>query len=180
MSLLLKQLVSLTTSRRSSPGSTKVMSTHLWGFHGTRTHRKQRRAVHGQLNDLDGGVVAGLDGGVGGEGHLGQADGRDHGEAHVPGAVVGAVGAEAHVDVEEGRGVALEPARLEGEGAARRGPVCAVCCRWVATACGGEMSMSAYVSEGPCDGRCHGGGRSNKASKDRGRGDLHGYIHCMP
>lgn len=122
-----------------------------------KTHRKQRRAVHGELDDLDGGVVPRLHGGVGRQGDLGQADrprvgvlgrpqdleGRDHGEAHVPGPVVGPVGAEAHVDVEEGRGVALEPARLEGEGAARRGPVGAVCRRRVAAACVGD-TLSAY------------------------------------
>lgn len=144
--------------------------------------------MHGELNDLDGGVVPRLDGGVCGERHLGQADGarvgvlagpedlegRDHGEAHVPGAIVRAVGAEAHVDVEEGGGVALEPARLEGEGAARRGPVGAVCCRWVAAACGGDGYVSLCVSPrggararavrmaGGLLGRYHGGGRSNK------------------
>lgn len=124
------------------------------------THGEQRRAVHGELDDLDGGVIARLDGRVGGERDLGQADGarvgvlagaqdlegRHHGEAHVPGAVVWPVGAEAHVDVEEGRGVALEPAWLEGECAARRGPVCAVCCCWVATAWEGNMPCQLICS----------------------------------
>lgn len=113
------------------------------------THREQSRAVHGDLDDLDGGVVAGLDGGVGRQRHLGQAhgarvgvlgraqdlEGADHGEAHVRGPAVRAVGAEAQVHVHEGRGVALEPARLEGDGAAGRGPVGPVRCRWVATTC---------------------------------------------
>lgn len=115
--------------------------------------------MHGKLNNLDGGVVAGRDGGVGRQGHLWQAhrarvgvlagpqdlEGRDHGEAHVPGAIVGTVGAEAHVNVEEGGGVALEPARLEGDGAACCGPVCAVCCCWVAAACGGRWYVSLFV-----------------------------------
>lgn len=131
------------------------------------TYRKQRRAVHGKLNNLDGGVVAGRDGGVGRQRDLGQAhrarvgvlgwaedlEGRDHGEAHVPGAIVGTVGAEAHVDVEEGCGVALEPARLEGDGAACRGPVCAVCCCWVAAACGGRWYVSLFVPEAFCAAR---------------------------
>lgn len=113
--------------------------------------------MHGNLNDLDGGVVARLDGGVAGQRHLGQADGArvgvlgwaqdlegaDHGVAHVLGPAAGAVGAEAQVHVDEGRGVALEPAGLEGDGAAGRGPVGAVCRRGVATACG--MSVLVFV-----------------------------------
>lgn len=115
---------------------------------GQATYREQGRAVHSRLHDLDGGVVARLDGGVGREGHLGQAhgarvgvlgraqdlEGADHGVAHVLGPAARAVGAEAQVDVHECRGVALEPARLEGDGAAGRGPVGAVCCYGVATA----------------------------------------------
>lgn len=117
--------------------------------------------MHGQLHDLDGGVIARLDGHVGGQGHLREADrarvgvlggpqdleGRDHGEAHVPGPAVGPVGAEAHVDIQESRGVALEPARLEGDGAACRGPVGAVCCCWVAAAwgrCGVSLLFSSW------------------------------------
>jgi hypothetical protein len=41
--------------------------------------------------------------------------------------------------------VALEPARLEGDRAACRGPVCAVCCCWVATACGGEGCLCQLI-----------------------------------
>lgn len=101
------------------------------------TYVVERGAVHGQLDDLDGGQVAGLDGDVGRQGHLREADGarvgvragaedlegRYHGEAHVLGPAVGPVGAKAHVDVNERRRVALEPARLEGDGAALCRPV---------------------------------------------------------
>lgn len=164
MSVLLKQLVSLTRPMRGSPGSAKVMSTHYhhtrqvswgWCFLGERgeTNRVQRGAVQGQLDDLDGCVVASLDGGVDREGHLGQADGArvgvargaddlegvDHGVAHVGRAVeagseLGPFVAEAHVDVDEGRRVALEPAWLEGDGAACCRPEGAVCCRGHAAA----------------------------------------------
>lgn len=117
---------------------------------GKKAYRKQGRTVHGNLNDLDRGVVARLDGRVGGQRHLGQAHGArvgvlgrpedldraDHGEAHVLRAAVRAIRAEAQVHVHEGRRVALEPARLEGDGAACGGPVCPICCCWVATACG--------------------------------------------
>lgn len=119
--------------------------------------------MHSKLNNLNSSIIARLNSRVGGQRDLRKADGarvrvlagpedlegRHHGEAHVPGPIVGPVGAEAHVDVEEGRGVALEPARLEGEGAACRGPVCAVCCCWVATAW--EDVLSAYMF-GACDG----------------------------
>jgi hypothetical protein len=53
-------------------------------------------------------------------------DGHE-GEGHVWWAVVGAAGAEAHVHVEEGCCMSLEPARLEGDGAALDGPGGAVC-----------------------------------------------------
>lgn len=162
------------------------------------TYGEERCAVHGELDHLDGGVVAGLDGRVARQRHLGQADGarvgvlagaenlegRHHGEAHVLGTAAGAVGAEAHVDVEEGRGVALEPAWLEGDGAACCGPVSPVCCCWVATACerclvsfellsfalAMKLGLSRYRTTG----------RSNKVHMDHGLGNSHGYIHCMP
>lgn len=100
------------------------------------------------LHDLDRCVVARRYGGVGWQGHLGQThgarvrvragaddlEGRDHGEAHVFGAAVGSIGAEAQVDVQEGCLVALEPARLEGDGAALSGPVCSVCGCWITAA----------------------------------------------
>ena len=87
--------------------------------------------MHRRLDDLNGCLVAGLNGGVGREGHLRQTDGawvgvpggaddlegRHHVEGHVERDL-----AEAHVDVEEGGGVALEPAGLDGDGAAADGP----------------------------------------------------------
>lgn len=48
----------------------------------------------------------------------------EHGQHGV--AVVKGLVAETHVDVEEGEGVAGEPARLDGDGAAFEGPFCAV------------------------------------------------------
>jgi len=101
---------------------------------------EETRAVDGHLDDLDGGIVTDVHGGVGREGDLRQAEGAGvgsvagtvdledghHGEGHVGGTAVRAVGAEAEVDVEEGGAVALEPAGLEGEGAAEEGPGCAV------------------------------------------------------
>ena len=148
ISVLLKQFVSFTSARRESPGSTKVMSTHC--KHGQKivfpvhilsrkhlgkkkeTYRIKRSTMHGQLNQLNRRVHAGLDGQVGGQRHLGQAHGarvgvlagaedlerRDHGETHVERTAVGGVAADAEVDVHERGGVALEPARLEGDGAA--------------------------------------------------------------
>ena len=87
------------------------------------------------FNHLDGSVVADFDGRVDGEGHLREAecarvgvlgradelDAVEHGVGHVRGH-----GAETHVDVDVGGGVALEPARLEGDGAAFYGPFGAV------------------------------------------------------
>ena len=90
-------------------------------------YRVQRCPVKGRLHRLDGCVVPNLDGHVRGQRHLGQADGArvgvlagaddledgHHGEGHVGRAVVGSVGAEAQVHVEEGCRVALEPAGLQ-------------------------------------------------------------------
>lgn len=92
-----------------------------------KTYREERGAVHGQLDYLDGGVVADLDVRAGRERYLREADGagvgvlagaqdlegRYHGVAHVRRAAIGPVGAEAQVDVEERCGVALEPTWLE-------------------------------------------------------------------
>jgi len=83
--------------------------------------------VDSRLDDLDGGVVADVDGDVGRQWHLRQAkrarvravrraddleDGH-HGERHVE-----RHGADAQVDVDEGGLVAGEPTGLEGHGAA--------------------------------------------------------------
>lgn len=63
------------------------------------------------------------------EGIIGRAldgEGMDHGVGHVLRSVVRPVGAKAEIDVDDGEGVASEPAGLEGECAAGRGPICAV------------------------------------------------------
>ena len=65
----------------------------------------------------------------------------DHGEGHVGWSAVGPVGAESEIHVEEGGGVALEPAWLKGDGSAGCGPEGAVRCCWHAAACWGEMSV---------------------------------------
>lgn len=92
------------------------------------------------FDNLDRGEIARLDTRIDGQWHLGEADGAgvrvvcwaddleelDHGVGHVLGAVVGAVGAKAEVDLDVGEGVAAEPAGLEGDGAARGRPVCSV------------------------------------------------------
>lgn len=96
--------------------------------------------MHGQLDNLDRRLVARIHRGVLRQRHLRHADGagvrvprrppdlpyRLHHIAHVLGAIVGSVSAEADVDVHECRLVALEPAGLEGNRAACCGPVCPV------------------------------------------------------
>lgn len=110
--------------------------------------RVQGGAVHGQLNDLDGGLVAGGDAGPLRQRHLWQAYGPgvgvlarppqlEHGPhrvRHVRGPAIGSVGAEAQVDVCEGSLVALEPTGLPSDGAACRRPVSPILCCWNATA----------------------------------------------
>jgi hypothetical protein len=105
--------------------------------------------MQGQLDKLDRRVVAGLDAGAGGQGDLRQADGarvgvlagsddlegRYHRIRHVGRAVVGPVCSEAEIYIHEGRGMALEPAWLESDGATCRGPECAVSRRAHASAC---------------------------------------------
>lgn len=92
------------------------------------------------FHHLNGGIVTSLDTRVDGQRHLGQTDsarvrvcagaddleGRDHWVAHVLGPPVGPVGAVAEVDVDKGGLVALEPTRLDGDGAAGGGPEGAV------------------------------------------------------
>jgi len=95
----------------------------------------QRGAVDRGLNDLDCGVVAHVDRQVGWYGDLWQADrarvglgrgandleGRNHDVRHVRWNC-----SQAQVHVDEGRGVALEPAWLDGDGAAADGPFGAI------------------------------------------------------
>ena len=84
-----------------------------------------------RLDHLNGGIPADHGGIIRGQRHLRQTEGAGvrlaggagdledglHGQRHV-----GWEGAVAQVDVEEGGGVALEPAGLDGDGAARDGP----------------------------------------------------------
>lgn len=129
--------------------------------------------MHRQLDQLDGGVVAGRDVGAGREGHLRQADGarvrvlagaedlegRHHRVGHVGRAAVGPVGAEAEVHVDEGRQVALEPARLERHGAAGCWPVGAVCgCGYAAAWFEGEREAVRVTLPLRVSGRERGGG----------------------
>jgi len=80
------------------------------------SYRVERSTVNGQLDDLDGGFVARLNGRVGRQRNLWQTDGagirvlmrpknlerRDHWEGHVLRTAMRAVGAKAHVDIDEG------------------------------------------------------------------------------
>jgi len=59
---------------------------------------------------------------------------RNHGEGHVGRSIVRSVGAEAQIDVDEGSGVALEPAWLESDSTTGYGPLGAVGCCWHAAA----------------------------------------------
>lgn len=89
----------------------------------------------GRLNQLDCGVVTRADGDIGRQRHLwqthspgvrivGRADdeeGRDDGVAHIFRDF-----AEAEIDVDQGSGMAWEPARLEGDSTAADGPLSSV------------------------------------------------------
>lgn len=105
--------------------------------------RVEGSAVLGGLDNLDGGLVAGLDvcadgqrnlsetdgAGVGIVGRAEDLEGMDHGVAHVGRAAVNVgagIGAKAKIDLKERGEVAAEPAGLEGDGAAANGPVGAV------------------------------------------------------
>lgn len=93
--------------------------------------------MDGQLDNLDGRVVASLDRHVRWQRNLWQTHGariwvlagtenlewRNHWKTHVQGTTVGSLGADAHVDVKQCRCVALEPTWLESESAADRRPV---------------------------------------------------------
>lgn len=91
--------------------------------------------MNSRLDDLDRCLVARLDRRICRQGHLWQTEcarvrvpaGTQHLESrqHVEGHVKGLL-AEAHVDVEEGGGVPVEPAGLNGDGAASDWPFGAV------------------------------------------------------
>lgn len=96
--------------------------------------------MNGELDDLDSSVVTRVHRDVG-HGELGQANGTrvrvlagaedlersGQRERHVLRAAVRAVATEAHVDVNEGSCMTLEPAGLEGNGTAGGRPIGAVC-----------------------------------------------------
>lgn len=93
-----------------------------------------------EFDNLDGCVVAGLDGQILRERDLRKTDGsregvvgraedleaRDDVVGHVGRTAVGALGAEANVDVGECSLMASEPTWLEGNGSSDCGPVCSV------------------------------------------------------
>lgn len=106
-----------------------------------------------RFHDLNGRHVTGLDTDIGRQRHLRQTDssrvgvvrgtgdleGGNDRVAHVLGDL-----AEANVDIEQGRRVAWEPARLESDGAATDGPVGAILRSGHATACaGGQLLVGA-------------------------------------
>ena len=112
---------------------------HGTGEYEGSTYAVQRGAVLGDHDDLEGRVVADIHMRIGRQRDLGQADalvrvrvvagpeeadGPEDGVGHV-----GRVVAEAHVDVEEALGVALEPAGLEADAATGEGPLGAVLAR---------------------------------------------------
>lgn len=152
----------LRQSQHKKPPSSRPRSS--------RTYAVQCRTVLCQHNHLDRRVVSyvGLVGCR--QRHLGEADTQtrvrvvggplDGDGGHHDFGHVGGDGAVAHVDVEGGEKVALEPARLEGNGATLKGPVCAVRGGCHAAACEEDGSV----------------GR-RKLRTTRG---LHGYSHCMP
>lgn len=129
------------------------------------THGIQSCAVNSQLNNLDSSIVACTDGGIHGKRDLGQTDGarvgvlggadnaklRDHGVGHVGWAAVRPVGAKAEIYENLGRGMALEPARLERNSSAGHRPVCAIRRRVHATACvrPTRKSMSETANSNP-------------------------------
>lgn len=103
-------------------------------------HIIQTRPMHRHFDNLDRRQISRLDrrvrrqrnlreterAGIRTLGWAGDLEDGDHREGEVLWSRVGSVGPEAHVDVEEGRGVPLEPAGLDGDGAAVDGPGCAV------------------------------------------------------
>lgn len=101
-----------------------------WKNARDQTYRKQRSSVKSQLDNLDGSIVASLDGRICWQWDLRQAErarvrvlagtddleGGNHGEAHVLWAAAGSICSEAQVHVQEGGRVALEPAWLKSNG----------------------------------------------------------------
>ena len=97
-----------------------------------------------RLNDLNGRQITHIHRQTGRQRNLGQTEcarirvrggtddleGREHWVAHVL-----RYGAETEIEVEEGCGVALEPAWLNGDGAALDRPFCAVGGGWHSAAC---------------------------------------------
>lgn len=110
----------------------------------------------GSFDDLNSRIVALLDSHVGGQRNLrhtdaqarvcvvGGTDNLEHGLHDER--VVARSGAKAQVDIDQGLLVALEPARLKGNGAAVDGPVCAVEVRI-------PRSATTYRSGSVCDTR---------------------------
>jgi hypothetical protein len=96
--------------------------------------------MHGDFDNLNSGIVTGLDVGAGRQRDLRDAHGagvwvlarskelkeRHHWIGHVRRAIVWAIRSKAQINVEEGLSMALEPARLEGYGAACCRPKCPV------------------------------------------------------
>lgn len=106
------------------------------------TYRIEGSSVRGELDDLDGGVITRLNGHVLWQRQLREADGArvrviagtedlkwvyDR-KGHVDRTPIGTLGAETHIDVDEGRGMTPEPTGLEGKGATCGWPVGTVLC----------------------------------------------------
>ena len=136
----------------------------------------------GRLNDLDRRMITHLDTRVGWEGHLWEAPsarvgfvgGADELDAvHHDIRHVGRDGAEAHVDVDEGRGVAGEPAGLEGEGAAGYGPFGAV-------GRGGHATAWGHVLEKAWEGGGVGGNYMGRSTPCRmGSMDRYRWVRSL-
>lgn len=89
-----------------------------------------------RLHHLDRRIVSHIHRRIRGQRHLWQTKGSrvgilaraddlhdgGHGERHVLRTIVGTIGAKTEIDVEEGRGVALKPTGLHGDGAAVNWP----------------------------------------------------------
>ena len=112
------------------------------------TYRIKRSSMNSRLYDLNRRIITDFHRRIRRQWHLRQAERAwirilawsnnledwNHGERHVGWSAVWAVCAESQVHVEEGCGVALEPAGLEGDCSAAYGPFCSICGRWHAAA----------------------------------------------